>query len=253
MCFRGPRAVTWRALPLSIDSRDGFVGQGLQQWIGHHLQPPDARGRRQRWLPLRTRAFGDRREVRQQRRDQRASSPHARTPQAVQVTCESDALAMELVAAGALVVFDDSTTVSGCRQLPAQTTASTRCGTPARAGTCSAGPTVCRKLFTSAQACLPMHLNGCPAYRCTVADPSITNGNRVSWRLIPAILGARKLSYAGGSGGGADATAEFSEDWEAQSASRDVVFPGWPDGTHRRRSRRGLASMTTASAPIRQP
>ncbi|MFO1264917.1 MAG: fibronectin type III domain-containing protein [Rhodoferax sp.] len=84
----------------------------------------------------------------------------------------------------------------------------------------------CPKLFTSAQACLPMHLGGA-RYKMYCGDPSITNG-KVGGSSLP-FLGPKKLFYADGSGSGADATVEF-EDWEAQSASRDVVFL-WPDGT----------------------
>jgi hypothetical protein len=86
----------------------------------------------------------------------------------------------------------------------------------------------CPKLFTSAQACLPMHLGGA-RYKMYCGDPSITTG-RVSGSTLP-FLGPKKLMYADGSGSGSgpDASVEF-EDWEAQSASRDIFFL-WPDGS----------------------
>ena len=84
----------------------------------------------------------------------------------------------------------------------------------------------CPKLFTSAQACLPMHLGGA-RYKMYCGDPSITTG-RVSGSQLP-FLGPKKLFYADGSGTGADATVEF-EDWEAQSSARDVIFL-WPNGS----------------------
>ena len=84
----------------------------------------------------------------------------------------------------------------------------------------------CPKLFTSAQACLPMHLGGA-RYKMYCGDPSIMAG-KVTGSSLP-FLGPKKLMYADGSGTGADATVEF-EDWEAQTASRDIHFL-WPDGT----------------------
>ena len=84
----------------------------------------------------------------------------------------------------------------------------------------------CPKLFTSAQACLPMHVGGA-RYKMYCGDPSITTG-RVSGSQLP-FLGPKKLMYADGSVSGQDATVEF-EDWEAQSSARDVVFL-WPNGT----------------------
>lgn len=84
----------------------------------------------------------------------------------------------------------------------------------------------CPKLFTSAQACLPMHVGGA-RYKMYCGDPSITAG-KVASSTLP-FLGPKKLLYADGSGSGADATVEF-EDWEAQTASRDIAFL-WPNGT----------------------
>lgn len=84
----------------------------------------------------------------------------------------------------------------------------------------------CPKLFTSAQACLPMHVGGA-RYKMYCGDPSITAG-KVTASNLP-FLGPKKLMYADGSGSGADATVEF-EDWEAQTASRDIAFL-WPNGT----------------------
>lgn len=84
----------------------------------------------------------------------------------------------------------------------------------------------CPKLFTSAQACLPMHLGG-TRYKMYCGDPSMTTG-KVSGSSLP-FLGPKKLIYGDGSATGPDATVEF-EDWEAQSAARNVVFL-WPDGS----------------------
>ena len=84
----------------------------------------------------------------------------------------------------------------------------------------------CPKLFTSAQACLPMHLGGA-RYKMYCGDPSVTAG-RVSGSTLP-FLGPKKLLYADGSGSGSDATVEF-EDWEVQTASRDIAFL-WPNGS----------------------
>lgn len=84
----------------------------------------------------------------------------------------------------------------------------------------------CPKLFTSAQACLPMHVGGA-RYKMYCGDPSITAG-KVTGSSLP-FLGPKKLLYADGSGSGADATVDF-EDWEAQTASRDIAFL-WPNGT----------------------
>ena len=84
----------------------------------------------------------------------------------------------------------------------------------------------CPKLFTSAQACLPMHLGGA-RYKMYCGDPSVTVG-KVSASPLP-FVGPKKLIYADGSASGSDANVEF-EDWEAQTASRDIFFL-WPDGT----------------------
>ncbi len=84
----------------------------------------------------------------------------------------------------------------------------------------------CPKLFTSAQACLPMHVGG-TRYKMYCGDPSISAG-KVTGSTLP-FLGPKKLLYADGSGSGADATVEF-EDWEAQTVSRDIAFL-WPNGS----------------------
>lgn len=84
----------------------------------------------------------------------------------------------------------------------------------------------CPKLFTSAQACLPMHLGGA-RYKMYCGDPSITAG-KVTGSFLP-YLGPKKLTYADGRVSGAEATVEF-EDWEAQTASRDIAFL-WPNGS----------------------
>lgn len=84
--------------------------------------------------------------------------------------------------------------------------------------------TGCPKLFRSVQACLPMHL-GEARYKMYCGDPSQTAG-RVSGSSMP-FLGPKRLIYADGASSGA-ARVDF-EDWEAQSAARDVVFL-WPSG-----------------------
>lgn len=70
----------------------------------------------------------------------------------------------------------------------------------------------------------PMHLGGvrCKAY---YGDPSITAG-RLSGQL--PFLGPKKLTYSDGSLTGLPDRVDF-EDWERQSAARDMIFP-WPNG-----------------------
>jgi hypothetical protein len=82
----------------------------------------------------------------------------------------------------------------------------------------------CPKLFTSAQAAFPFHSGGA-RYRLYYGDPSITAGRGTS--NLP-FLGPKKLIYADGRATSAVETVEF-EDWEAQTAARDVVFL-WPNG-----------------------
>lgn len=83
----------------------------------------------------------------------------------------------------------------------------------------------CPKMFKSAQAAFPMHLGGA-RYKLYYGDPSVTAG-RLSTGGMP-FLGPKKLIYADGALAGAASTVDF-EDWEAQSAARDVVFL-WPSG-----------------------
>lgn len=82
----------------------------------------------------------------------------------------------------------------------------------------------CPKLFTSAQAAFPMHLGGV-RYKMYYGDPSITTG-RLPGNL--PFLGPKKLIYADGQISGATNVVDF-EDWESQTAARDVVFL-WPNG-----------------------
>lgn len=82
----------------------------------------------------------------------------------------------------------------------------------------------CPKLFTSAQAAFPMHLGGV-AYKLYYGDPSITTG-KFSGSL--PFLGPKKLIYADGTRTGLTDRVDF-EDWEAQSAARNVNFL-WPNG-----------------------
>ena len=82
----------------------------------------------------------------------------------------------------------------------------------------------CPKLFTSAQAAFPFHSGGA-RYRLYYGDPSITTGRGTS--NLP-FLGPKKLIYADGSVSGSPTVVDF-EDWEAQTAARDVVFL-WPNG-----------------------
>jgi hypothetical protein len=82
----------------------------------------------------------------------------------------------------------------------------------------------CPKLFTSAQAAFPLHAGGA-RYRLYYGDPSLQDGRRAG--NLP-FLGPKKLIYADGAVSGSPALVDF-EDWEAQTAARDVVFL-WPTG-----------------------
>jgi len=82
----------------------------------------------------------------------------------------------------------------------------------------------CPKLFTSAQAAFPFHSGG-TRYRLYYGDPSITTGRGTS--NLP-FLGPKKLIYADGRVSGSATLVDF-EDWEPQTAARDVVFL-WPNG-----------------------
>jgi len=84
----------------------------------------------------------------------------------------------------------------------------------------------CPRLFTNAQAALPMHITG-HRYKMYYGDPSITTGKNTATSL--PWLGPKKLIYADPGVSGSASQADF-DDWEAQSAARDVVFL-WPDGT----------------------
>lgn len=83
----------------------------------------------------------------------------------------------------------------------------------------------CPKLFKSAQAAFPMHLEG-GRYKLYYADPSVTTG-KLSSSSLP-FLGPKKLIYADGLHSGDTNTVDF-EDWENQVFARDVVFL-WPNG-----------------------
>jgi hypothetical protein len=91
----------------------------------------------------------------------------------------------------------------------------------------------CPKLFTSAQAAFPFHSGG-TRYRLYYGDPSITDGKGTS--MLP-FLGPKKLIYADGTRTGAPDLVDF-EDWEAQTAARDVVFL-WPNGDQMNASAEG--------------
>jgi len=82
----------------------------------------------------------------------------------------------------------------------------------------------CPKLFTSAQAAFPFHAGG-TRYRLYYGDPSVQDGKGTS--NLP-FLGPKKLIYAHGGVSGSPDLVDF-EDWEPQSAARDVVFL-WPNG-----------------------
>ncbi len=83
----------------------------------------------------------------------------------------------------------------------------------------------CPKLFTSAQAAFPFHSGGV-RYRLYYGDPSISEGRATTGNL--PFLGPKKLIYGDGRVSGSTTVVDF-EDWEAQTAARDVVFL-WPNG-----------------------
>lgn len=83
----------------------------------------------------------------------------------------------------------------------------------------------CPKLFTGAQAALPMHIGGA-RYKMYYGDPSVTAG-KVSGSTLP-FVGPKRLIYADGASSGAAATVEF-EDWEPVASARSVHFL-WPSG-----------------------
>lgn len=83
----------------------------------------------------------------------------------------------------------------------------------------------CPKLFTGAQAALPMHIGGA-RYKMYYGDPSVTAG-KVGGSMLP-FVGPKRLVYADGASSGAAATVEF-EDWEPVAAARSVHFL-WPNG-----------------------
>lgn len=83
----------------------------------------------------------------------------------------------------------------------------------------------CPKAFESAQAAFPLHVGGV-RYKLYYGDPSITTGKGTS--TLP-FLGPKKLIYGDGALTGQGDRVDF-EDWEAQSAARDVVFL-WPNGS----------------------
>jgi hypothetical protein len=83
----------------------------------------------------------------------------------------------------------------------------------------------CPKLFTGAQAALPMHVGGA-RYKMYYGDPSVTAG-KLGGSMLP-FVGPKRLVYADGASSGAAATVEF-EDWEPVSAARSVHFL-WPSG-----------------------
>jgi len=83
----------------------------------------------------------------------------------------------------------------------------------------------CPKMFTGAQAALPMHVGGA-RYKMYYGDPSVTAG-KLSGSQLP-FVGPKRLIYADGASSGAAATVEF-EDWEPVASARSVHFL-WPSG-----------------------
>lgn len=84
----------------------------------------------------------------------------------------------------------------------------------------------CPKLFVSAQAAQPVHVGG-ERYKMYYGDPSDRDGRDPGSNL--PFLGPKRLIYADATAAGDPSRVDF-EDWEPQSAARDVVFL-WPDGT----------------------
>jgi hypothetical protein len=83
----------------------------------------------------------------------------------------------------------------------------------------------CPKLFTNAQAALPMHVGGV-RYKMYYGDRTHEEGRYGTSRL--PFLGPKVVIYADGATSGSPDVVDF-EDWEPQSAARDVVFL-WPNG-----------------------
>jgi len=82
----------------------------------------------------------------------------------------------------------------------------------------------CPKLFTNVQAAFPMHIGGV-GYKLYYGDTANTTGQLAS--PLP-FLGPKQLLYADGATSGLPDRVDF-EDWESQSAARDVAFL-WPNG-----------------------
>ena len=82
----------------------------------------------------------------------------------------------------------------------------------------------CPKLFTNVQAAFPMHIGGV-RYKLYYGDTANTTGQLAS--SLP-FLGPKRLLYADGAKSGLSDRVDF-EDWESQSAARDVAFL-WPNG-----------------------
>ena len=125
-------------------------------------------------------------------------------------------------AAGTFMVFTTDT-IAGCSTSPMNHGYAVWSGSRWVVQYASSG---CPRLFTSAQAALPMHITG-HRYKMYYGDPSVTTGKNTSSSL--PWLGPKKLIYADPARSGSAEQADF-DDWEAQSAARDVVFL-WPDGT----------------------
>jgi hypothetical protein len=82
----------------------------------------------------------------------------------------------------------------------------------------------CPKLFTNVQAAFPMHIGGV-RYKLYYGDTSDLTGKLPS--QLP-FLGPKRLIYADGAKSSLTDRVDF-EDWESQSAARDVAFL-WPNG-----------------------
>jgi hypothetical protein len=82
----------------------------------------------------------------------------------------------------------------------------------------------CPKLFTNVQAAFPMHIGGV-RYKLYYGDTANTAGQLAS--SLP-FLGPKRLLYADGANSGQADRVDF-EDWESQSAARDLAFL-WPNG-----------------------
>ncbi len=82
----------------------------------------------------------------------------------------------------------------------------------------------CPKLFNNVQAAFPMHIGGV-RYKLYYGDTSDLTGKLPS--QLP-FLGPKRLLYADGAKSSLADRVDF-EDWESQSAARDVAFL-WPNG-----------------------